>query len=197
MRQGAVTKDLIFQAALKLFAQNGYEGTRIDKIASEVGINKASLYFHFKSKEELFKELFYHIISKYREKMKSIVLEDQDLSIKDRLTTIYTEYLEYNWGNPEMEFWNRVYYLPPAFLREEIISITSDTKKEFVADLVKIMEEGILRKELRQLDTDHMANTFYYVLTCIDLSAEIMQKEDALRDMKNCFDVIWTGIKGR
>ena len=196
MGQGLNTKERIFQAALKIFAQNGYEGARIDKIANEVGINKASLYFYFKSKEDIFNELFQDIIRRYRDKMKMIVTNSKDLSIKDRLKTIYTEYLEYNWGNLEMEFWNRVYYLPPPSLRDEIIAITSDTKNEFVHDLAKIMEEGILSKELRELNAYHMANTFYYVLTCIDLSADLMKKEDALSDMEHCFEVIWMGIKG-
>lgn len=196
MRQGSITKERIFQVALKIFAEHGYEGARIDRIASEVGINKASLYFHFKSKEELFKELFHNIINKYQEKMKAIVTDHKELATKDRLKAIYTEYLEYNWSNPEMEFWNRVYYLPPSSLKDEIFAITLDTKKEFVADLAKIMEEGIARKELRQLDPYHMANTFYYVLTCIDLSADILKKEDSLHDMENCFEVLWAGIKG-
>lgn len=196
MGQGSNTKERIFQAALKIFAQNGYEGARIDKIANEVGINKASLYFYFKSKEDIFNELFQDIIRRYRDKMKMIVTNRKDLSIKDRLKTIYTEYLEYNWDNLEMEFWNRVYYLPPPSLRDEIISITSDTKNEFVHDLARIMEEGILRKELRELNAYYMANTFYYVLTCIDLSADLMKKEDALSDMEHCFEVIWMGIKG-
>ncbi len=197
MRQGSFTKERIYQVALNIFAESGYEGARIDKIAAEVGINKASLYFHFKSKEELFKQLFHNIINKYRDKMKMIVTDDKDLPIKDHLKSIYTEYLDYNWGNAEMEFWNRIYYLPPPFLRDEIISITSDTKKEFVSDLAKIMDKAILRKELQELDPNHMANTFYYVLTCIDLSANLMKKEDAIRDMEYCFEVIWAGIKGR
>jgi Transcriptional regulator len=197
MGQGSITKERIFQAALQTFAQHGYEGARMDKIAAEVGINKASLYFHFKSKEEIFHELFQYIIKNYRDKMKMIVTDHKDLPIKDRLKAIYTEYLEYNWGNSEMEFWNRVYYLPPSILRDEIFSVTSETKKEFVSDLVQIMEEGINRKELKELDAYDMANTFYYVLTCIDLSAGILDKEHALSDMEHCFEVIWTGIKGR
>ena len=59
MGQGSVTKDRILQVALKLFAQHGFEGARMEKLAAEVGINKASLYFHFKSKEEIFQELFH------------------------------------------------------------------------------------------------------------------------------------------
>ena len=196
MGQGSITKERIFQAALNIFAQQGYEGARMDKIAAEVGINKASLYFHFKSKEEIFRELFQDIISKYRAKMKLIVTHSEPMTSKERLIAIYKEYLEYNWDNAEMDFWNRVYYLPPSMLREEIISSTSETKNEFIADLTKIMEDGIKQKELQLMDAHHMAITFYYVLTCIDLSAGMMNKEQALSDMDHCFEILWSGIKG-
>ncbi len=196
MGQGLITKERIFQAALKTFALQGFEGARMDKIAAEVGINKASLYFHFKSKEEIFRELFQDIIQKYRDKMKTIVTGYKDLPCKERLKAIYTEYLEYNLDNAEMDFWNRVYYLPPSNLREEIISITSESKQEFVSDLTCIMEDGIKQKELRPMDPSHMANTFYYILTCIDLSSGLMNKEQALLDMDSCFEVLWSGIKG-
>lgn len=196
MGQGSITRERIFQAALKIFTIHGFEGARMDKIAAEVGINKASLYFHFKSKEEIFRELFYNIIQKYRDKMKIIVTGYKDIPCKERLKAIYNEYLEYNLDNAEMDFWNRVYYLPPSYLREDIISITSESKKEFVADLTNIMEEGINQKELQPMNPSHMANTFYYILTCIDLSSGLMNKEQALLDMDNSFEVLWNGIKG-
>jgi AcrR family transcriptional regulator len=196
MGQGTITRERIFQAALKIFAIHGFEGARMDKIAAEVGINKASLYFHFKSKEEIFRELFYDIIQKYTDKMNAIVGGYKDLPCKERLKAIYKEYLEYNLDNLEMDFWNRIYYLPPSNLREEIIAITSESKNEFVAALADIMEDGIRKKELRPMNPSHMANTFYYILTCIDLSSGLMDMEQALLDMDNSFEVLWNGIKG-
>ncbi|MGZ7044377.1 MAG: TetR/AcrR family transcriptional regulator [Methanobacterium sp.] len=47
------TKERIFDAAIKLFAQYGFEGTSMREIAEEVGIKKASMYSHFKSKDEI------------------------------------------------------------------------------------------------------------------------------------------------
>ncbi|MGZ7095989.1 MAG: TetR/AcrR family transcriptional regulator, partial [Methanobacterium sp.] len=41
------TKERIFDAAIKLFAQYGFEGTSMREIAEEVGIKKASMYSHF------------------------------------------------------------------------------------------------------------------------------------------------------
>jgi hypothetical protein len=81
-------------------------------------------------------------------------------------------------------------------MSEEVIKTTLQTKDEFVSDLVLIMEDGIQKKELRQLNAHHLADTYYYVLTCIDLSAGLMNKEQALSDMRNCFEILWEGIKG-
>ncbi|MBH1942166.1 TetR/AcrR family transcriptional regulator [Mobilitalea sibirica] len=196
MGQGSITKDRIFQAALKQFAQHGFEGARMEKIAAEVGINKASLYFHFKSKEEIFQELFQNIITKYQVKMKQIMADTKDLSTKDKLIAIYQNYLEYNLNNPEMEFWNRVYYLPPSSISEEVVKTTVESKKDFISNLTGIMEDGIKNKELRSSNPQHMATTFYYLITCIDLSSDLMSKEEAFNEMEHCFDVLWSGIKG-
>ncbi|NEA32058.1 helix-turn-helix transcriptional regulator [Streptomyces sp. SID13031] len=41
------------RAALELFSSRGYEKTSLREIAEQVGITKASLYYHYSSKQEL------------------------------------------------------------------------------------------------------------------------------------------------
>ena len=48
------TKEKITEEALTLFAEKGYKGTSVKNIADAVGIKDASLYNHFKSKQEIF-----------------------------------------------------------------------------------------------------------------------------------------------
>ena len=43
----------ILDAALRQFAERGYDGASVDDIAADAGINVAIIYRHFKSKEEL------------------------------------------------------------------------------------------------------------------------------------------------
>ena len=52
-RTGAQTKAEAQRVALNLFIAQGYEATSLRQIADELGINKASLYYHFKNKEEI------------------------------------------------------------------------------------------------------------------------------------------------
>jgi AcrR family transcriptional regulator len=48
------TIDLIFDAAVEVFAEYGFERAKVDDIAIKAGIAKGTIYYHFKSKEELF-----------------------------------------------------------------------------------------------------------------------------------------------
>ncbi|NEN05445.1 TetR/AcrR family transcriptional regulator [Diaminobutyricibacter tongyongensis] len=51
------TRGRILEAALGLFAERGYAGTSIRDIAGAVGIQSATLYGHFPSKEHILAEL--------------------------------------------------------------------------------------------------------------------------------------------
>ncbi|EKQ52432.1 MULTISPECIES: TetR/AcrR family transcriptional regulator [unclassified Clostridium] len=48
------TRNLIFESAIKIFSESGYRGATMDEIASNAGLAKGTLYYHFKSKEEIF-----------------------------------------------------------------------------------------------------------------------------------------------
>ena len=56
---------LIMDAALKLFANEGYHQTTINKIAAEAGISKGLMYNYFESKEALLFELLHQSAGEY------------------------------------------------------------------------------------------------------------------------------------
>jgi len=58
------SRSLILDVALRLFTQKGYDGTSIDDIRQAAGFkSKASLYTHFKSKEEVAIALLTRVLS--------------------------------------------------------------------------------------------------------------------------------------
>ena len=57
-RDSAVTKARILSVAEKLFAEHGFDGTRVDDIADKAGVNKALIYYYFKSKDDILDALF-------------------------------------------------------------------------------------------------------------------------------------------
>ena len=59
-------KNEIISAAKKLFALKGYSPTSMDDIARDVGITKASLYYFFKGKEEIFAAIIEEVIAEIK-----------------------------------------------------------------------------------------------------------------------------------
>lgn len=51
---GKGTKQTIFESAIKIFSECGYEKATMDDIALKAGVAKGTLYYHFKSKYEIF-----------------------------------------------------------------------------------------------------------------------------------------------
>ena len=65
------TKELILEEALKQFSEKGFAGTSMSDIAKPLGITKAALYKHFKSKQQIFDE----ILSESEDRFKDIFEE--------------------------------------------------------------------------------------------------------------------------
>jgi len=49
-----LTRARILNAAVRQFSESGLAGARTEQIAEEAGVNKALLYYYFKSKEDLY-----------------------------------------------------------------------------------------------------------------------------------------------
>ena len=58
------TRSRILDAAVREFSENGLAGARTEQIASVAGVNKALLYYYFKSKEELYKTALQFIVQR-------------------------------------------------------------------------------------------------------------------------------------
>lgn len=61
------TEKRILEAAKKVFKVNGYAGARMQQIADEAGISKASLHYYFRSKENLFEKIFDETVTDFME----------------------------------------------------------------------------------------------------------------------------------
>ena len=58
-------REEILQAAEEEFARNGYEGANISRIAKRVGVTHVLLYYHFRNKENLFREVLQRKIDEF------------------------------------------------------------------------------------------------------------------------------------
>ncbi len=56
-----VTRGKLLEAGRELFARDGLEGTRVDRLADLAGVNKALISYHFRGKEGLYRAVLEEI----------------------------------------------------------------------------------------------------------------------------------------
>ena len=81
-------KEKILEEALKLFAQSGYMGTSMNDIASKLGVTKAALYKHYKSKQEILDSIIEKMNELDIERVKQYEMPEGDL---EKVTAEYKE----------------------------------------------------------------------------------------------------------
>lgn len=58
-------RERILKAAVKIFAEKSFEGSRIEEIAREANVPKSLIYYHFKNKDEILEVLTENFINEY------------------------------------------------------------------------------------------------------------------------------------
>lgn len=79
-------REAIIASAIEEFYKKGYEGSSMDSISQSANVSKATVYNHFKNKEELFLALGEILKVRFQEAFKYEF--NEDLSIKVQLTQI-------------------------------------------------------------------------------------------------------------
>lgn len=88
----AERRELITEAAGRLFGERGYDGTRLDDIAAAAGITKPVVYRHFHSKRELYLAL----LARHRDDLPTFVgAMPAEGSLRERLEAVLESWLEY------------------------------------------------------------------------------------------------------
>ncbi len=91
------TREKILRKAFRIFARKGYEGARVDDISKAVGINKATIYYYFEGKKELYQEVLYYELSKLIPQLIEALTEKGELSQKiENVVDVYFEFFRTN-----------------------------------------------------------------------------------------------------
>ena len=92
-RGGDSRRQELLEAAARRFAKRGYEGTSIRDIARDVGMLPGSIYYHFRSKEELLVAVHEQGVHQVMEAVRNAVTAAGD-DPWDRLTAAAEAHLE-------------------------------------------------------------------------------------------------------
>lgn len=90
------TKKIIFDSAIKIFSELGYRGATMDEIASNAGLAKGTLYYHFSSKEEIFNFIVVEGIQILTSQ--AVEIQKLDIGPVDKLEKMSKIQLEFMYG---------------------------------------------------------------------------------------------------
>ncbi len=99
-RQLQLREDTILESTMRLVADKGYGAMTMDDVAGDVGISKATLYQHFKSKEDLVLNVVLKNIIEVSVKIQAL---DPKLRAVKRLKEVVKLIIEVRFGNSGLD----------------------------------------------------------------------------------------------
>lgn len=192
------TAYLIREAALKLFASNGYEATSIGNLAAEVGIRKASIYSHINSKEELYVSLLEDVLEWDRKYFKSLIESNRELNVKKKFELLFKHYCLIYQDEPhrtKMKFLNRTMLFPPDILKENWQNIFKDKEMMFTPILVKLIQEGVETGAIGGFSLNEIISFFYCTIDGLFVESCYYSRDDFDRRTESIWLLFWQAIK--
>ena len=138
------TKKNIFQSAIKTFSTNGYDGATMDEISASAGVAKGTVYYYFKSKDEVFKYIITKGVSLLRQQINEITIGQGDYTYKlreltkDQLRLVYENrdlfkvIMSQAWGG--------------KIRHSELRELLKAYMKDIENFLIRAMEDGTIKK---------------------------------------------------
>ena len=148
--QDQKTEEIIMKAARKVFLNKGYDGTTMQEIADEAGINKSLLHYYYRSKDKLFRGIFLETFRMFIPRFSEIFMSEKSIFEKIEEFAIY--YIDVMIENPLMpSFVLREISTNPESLVEALKDMGA--KPEFMIEVIRneIDKGNIIDIDPRQL----------------------------------------------
>ncbi|WP_270998467.1 efflux pump transcriptional regulator FepR [Listeria seeligeri] len=188
-------KEEIKQAALELFASNGFEGTSLADIAGVVGLKKQSIYSHFKDKDDLFLSIMKDAksteIDYYRAHLQDSDLSRPDLVLASLLFGVKNLYDT----DAAFQFWLRYGFYPPKHLYDIVQSEISDNVSQMEQDFTELFSSWMEQKLIPEQDVETMKEAYMGILDAVIV--EIVYVNEPQRTQKKItalWQIFWRGI---
>jgi hypothetical protein len=167
-------REQILNTALKVFAHKGYSATKISDIAIAAGLSQGLLYHYFKTKDEVFTELFKN----------SFVITgipgytvQQDISPFEKIKNIVNMIISMAFEGDGLYYWHIV---NQAYISEAIpvgVKEIIGKKKSALSDsIIPIIIEGQKLGQIAKDDPLKLYTTFYSILN--GLAMQVMRSRN-------------------
>lgn len=172
VKEAEERKNEILDVAERLFGTKGFDNTSTNDILSEVGIARGTLYYHFKSKEDILDAMIDRMTGRMLEKAGEIAAE-KDVPVLRRLTMMMLA-LNVN-SSLGLEIMEQVHKPQNALMHQKMQSRLLAGVNPLITGLIREgIEQGICKTEY---PAEVAEMTLLYSNTVFDALAEHSEEE--------------------
>jgi len=166
----AATREAILQAAERIFAEEGLEGARTEAIAAAAGVNKALLYYYFRSKNGLYRAVLEDYSADFNRQAMEV------LSSAGSASCVLLRYI-----NLHFDFIAAHRHHGPLFQRmlmtdeEAYVRLAREQGLPRLKALLKVIERGMRTGEFRRMDGTHAVISLVSLIVFFFSSATVLR----------------------
>lgn len=173
MEKSDSKEKLILSAARQEFMSKGFAGARMQDIADAAGANKALVHYYYKSKDNLFRIIFFEAVEKLVPQLKSLI-ENKQLSTITKLEGLVDVYMDMLVANPHL----------PLFVINEMHSNREIRKKGIqqllhqlpIQDFIHEIRISTQKNEFKSFDPLHLFLNILSMCVYPFVAAPLIQK---------------------
>jgi TetR/AcrR family transcriptional regulator len=159
----------IVAAAEKIFAEQGIDGARTDAIARAARVNKALLYYYFKSKEDLHRFTLQTLFGRMREQVSAAM--EGAVSPREQLLRYVNGYFDFTSQHPNY----------PRLVQREVMGRKQSLRwivqvffGPLYGRLTATIRAGVARREFRKVDPQNTALTLIAITVFYFAAAPVL-----------------------
>lgn len=172
------TKDKIIETARELFNDQGTRHVTTNHIAKELGISPGNLYYHFRDKEDIIRDIFEQLTADGIEKYQA-VLQQYPPGTLESLEQTFSMIQEFNW---RYRFFKReltALIMNDPQLKERFHHVNQMQLEIIKGSILQATEQGLLRRlDPKALDllTEEVWLVTLFWLNYLEIGGEVVNK---------------------
>jgi len=176
-------------AAQNMFRSKGYSATSVRDLAKEVGIEAASLYNHISSKEDILREICFHIADAFFQAIEKS--EAEGGSATKRMERAIENHIEVIVSHIDA---SSVFFHEWKHLSEPQLSEFKQLRRKYESRFIQILEDGVHEGRFRDMD---LRMTSFTIFSAMNATYDLYKPSGKIGPKaisKHIADIIIQGI---